>query len=84
MPNRFNYRCPQCGDQDHIDICAFVSVRINRLGAEIIEDENDIGPGHWSAENGRAVTPAASRGEVKDFEPQPARLVSLNEFRRRR
>ena len=33
MANRFNYRCPQCGSPDEIEICALVGVRLTGNGA---------------------------------------------------
>ena len=42
MGNRFNYRCPECGSPDEIEICAFVSIRLTAEGAEIAEEVQDI------------------------------------------
>jgi len=39
MSNRLNYRCPQSGSADEIDICAFVSIRLTAGGAEIAEED---------------------------------------------
>ena len=83
MSNLFKYRCPECGGQDHIHICALVSVRLTSTGAEIDEALGEIGPNHWTCENGAGCNACGFEGAVKDFEPRPARLVSLNEFRRR-
>jgi hypothetical protein len=84
MSNRFNYRCPQCRDSDHIDICAFISVRLTSNGAEIADDVKDIDGSFWSSENAAGCEACGFEGAVKDFAASPAGVVSLNEYRRRR
>jgi hypothetical protein len=81
---QLNYRCPQCGDPDHIDICAFVTVRLTSSGTRIVDNEGDIGADCWSSENGAGCDACGYEGAVKDFAPAPAGVVSLNEYRRRR
>jgi hypothetical protein len=41
MPNPFNYRYPQCGGQDEIEICAFVAVTLTSIDPVVTDD--DIG-----------------------------------------
>ncbi len=84
MSNRFNYRCPQCGDTDHIDICAFISVRRTTNGAEIADGVKDIDGSYWSLENAAGCEACGFDGAVKDFVPSPEGVVSLNEYRRPR
>jgi hypothetical protein len=84
MTNRFNYRCPQCGDPDHIDICAFISVRPTSNGAEIADAVKDIDGSFWSLENAAGCEACGFEGAVKDFATTPAGVVSLNEYRPRR
>lgn len=67
MGNALNYVCPQCGDPDHIDMCAFVTVRLTSSGARIIENEADLGADCWSAENGAGCATCGYEGVVKDF-----------------
>ncbi|HTT84906.1 MAG TPA: hypothetical protein VMF67_15630 [Rhizomicrobium sp.] len=81
--NRFNYRCPQCGDPDHIDIMAFVSVALTSTGAVFLDNPKDLGPESWSSECGAGCSACGYEGVAREFEPQPAKLVSLDEFRRR-
>jgi hypothetical protein len=59
MANRFNYRCPKCGSQDHITICAFASVRLTSHGTE--GDVSDLGPDDWTSGNAAGVMRAAMR-----------------------
>jgi hypothetical protein len=84
MGNRFNYRCPQCGSADEIEICAFVNVRLTGSGAQPLDDEGDIDADCWSSENPAGCGGCRYEGAVKDFAAAPAELVSLNEYRRRR
>ena len=84
MGNRFNYRCPQCGSPDEIEICAFVSVRLTATGAEIAEEVQDIDGSCWSAENGAGCGACGYEGAVRDFSALPPGVVSLNEYRHRR
>jgi hypothetical protein len=69
VPNPFNYRCPQCGSPDEIEICAFVSVRLTRDGAEITGDVKDIDGECWTAENAAHCHARGFQGVAKDFEP---------------
>lgn len=68
MGNRFNYRYPQCGSPDEIEICAFVSVRLTANAAEIAEDVQDLDGFCWSAENA-AGCGAWLRGRLRDDKP---------------
>ena len=84
MANRFNYRCPQCGSPDEIEICALVGVRLTGNGAEIADDVKDIDGSCWSSDNAAGCDACGYQGAVKDFASWPARIVSLNDYRRRR
>jgi hypothetical protein len=84
MGNRFNYRCPQCGSLDEIEICALVSVRLAGNGAEIADDVKDIDGSCWSSENAAGCGACDYEGAVKDFAASPAGIVWLNNYRRRR
>jgi len=82
MSNPFNYRCPKCGTPDEIEISTFVSVRLTSNGAEIADQEY-IDGSYWSSENAAGCGAGGYDGAVKDFEPSPAGVVSLYEYRRR-
>ena len=82
MPNRYNMRCPHCGSRDEIIIEAFVSVRLTGTGAGITDAR--VGPENWTGANSASCDACDYLGDVKDFEPSPARLVFLDQFRRRR
>lgn len=74
MSNRFNFRCPRCGSADHIDIIAFVSVRLTSTGTD--GDCSDCGPDDWTGENAASCEACDFFGTVKDFEPG-ANVVEL-------
>jgi hypothetical protein len=84
MGNRFNYRCPQCGSPDEIDICAFVSIRLTADGAEIAEEVQDLDGSCWSQDNAAGCGACGYEGAVRDFSALPPGVVSLNEYRHRR
>jgi hypothetical protein len=69
MGNRFNYRCPQCGNPDEIEICALVGLRLTRSGAEIADVTKDIDGTYWTADNAAGCDACGFQGAVKDFEP---------------
>ena len=77
MSNRFNYRCPQCGSPDEIEICAFVSIRLTASGAEIAENVQDLDGSCWSAENGAGCAACGYEGAVKDFETRRTAVIRL-------
>jgi hypothetical protein len=84
MGNRFNYRCPQCGSADEIDICAFVSIRLTADGAAIAEVVQDLDGSCWSQDNAAGCGACGYEGAVRDFSALPPGVVSLNEYRHRR
>ena len=84
MANRFNYRCPQCGSADEIDICAFVSIRLTANGAAIAEEVWDLDGSCWSQDNAAGCGACGYEGAVRDFSALPPGVVSLNEYRHRR
>jgi hypothetical protein len=73
MANRFNYRCPICGSQDHIEICAFASVRLTSYGTE--GDVSNLGPDDWSSENAAGYDACGYDGTVENFEPPASEVV---------
>ena len=73
MANRFNYRCPNCGNQDHIEICAFASVRLTSTGTA--GTVSNLGPNDWSSENAAGCDACGYEGAVKDFEPPASEVV---------
>ena len=80
MSNRFNYRCPNCGSADHIDIAAIVSVRLTSDGTE--GDASDCGPDDWSGANPASCDACDYFGTVKDFEPT-GKIIELFGTRQR-
>jgi hypothetical protein len=77
MGNRFNYRCPECGSADEIEICAFVSVRLTATGAEIAEEVQDIDGSCWSADNAAGCGACGYEGAVRNFESNGAAIIRL-------
>ena len=84
MGNRFNYRCPQCGSADAIDICAIVSIRLTGNGAEIADEVQHLDDSCWSQDNAAGCGACGYEGAVRDFSALPPGVVSLNEYRHRR
>jgi hypothetical protein len=71
MSNRFNMRCPKCGDADHIVIAAIVNVRLTSAGAEV-RDETP----NWAGANGAGCEACGYEGKVDEFEkPTKLRIV---------
>jgi hypothetical protein len=77
MANRFNYRCPKCGSQDHIEITSFVSLRLTSDGAEITEDVAHIDADWWSSENSARCDACSFNGTASDFEPTGGAVIEL-------
>jgi hypothetical protein len=63
MSNRFNMSCPKCGDEDHIDISGFVTLRLSPTGVEPRDFEPDC-----TSENGAECAACGYVGTVKEFE----------------
>jgi hypothetical protein len=81
MPNRFNYRCPQCGGTDGVVIEAYVAVWVSSTGAHIIEEDHQIGPKRWNPTNPAHCMECHYVGRVENFELRNAKVIP---FRRRR
>jgi hypothetical protein len=86
MSNPFNYRCPNCRSQDHIEILAFVSIRLTSTGVQFLEDEADFGPANWSSAIGAGCDACGFEGVAGDFEPPAtgAKVISINSRMRKR
>jgi hypothetical protein len=69
MSNPFNYRCPQCGSADQIEICALVAVHLTSNGARIADTVKDTDGSCWSSDNAAGCEACGFEGAVKDFEP---------------
>jgi hypothetical protein len=63
MSKRFDMRCPECGDTDHITIAAIVNVRLTSLGTEVQDDAPT-----WTSENGAGCEACGYEGIVREFE----------------
>lgn len=58
-------RCPKCGNDDEIDICADVWVRLCSDGTDVSVAKN--GDHHWSAYHGAVCQNCGHGGNVGDF-----------------
>jgi hypothetical protein len=85
MGNHLNYRCPQCGRADEIEICAIGSVRLTGNGADMAEVViQDLDGSSWSADYAAGCGACGYTAAVRDFSALPPGVVSLNEYRHRR
>jgi hypothetical protein len=65
MANQFGYECPECGEDDTIDITAKVDVRLTEDGTDA--DESRDGSHEWD-EDSPASCGCGWQGKVADLE----------------
>jgi hypothetical protein len=66
MSNCFQMRCPGCGDTDHIDIEALVSVRLTDDGTDA--DISANGDHYWDQDSHASCVACGFSGSVRQFE----------------
>jgi hypothetical protein len=59
-------RCPQCGDENHIDVEALVSVRLTDDGTDADLSEN--GDHYWDQNHQATCAACDFSGSVRQFE----------------
>lgn len=66
------YKCPKCGDTEHIDIAAQVWVRLNQSddGSEIFTDadESHDGSHEWNEHSGALCESCSHHANLSEFE----------------
>jgi ribosomal protein S27E len=66
MANFFDMRCPQCGDEDHIDIHAAVWLRVCDNGTDADASEN--GDHEFTPDSPALCAACGHCGTVREFE----------------
>jgi hypothetical protein len=67
MSNFFDMRCPNCGDEDHIDIAAEVWVRLTSDGTDA--DASGCGDHIYTPESAAECGACGHHGTIAQFTP---------------
>ena len=68
MSNLFEFRCPNCGDEDHVDIAAIIWIRATEYGTDA--DLSHDGSHDFTPDSVAKCGKCSHFGALREFTPE--------------